>query len=804
MGAELNIAVRTLVEYVHQGGDLTAEFIGAARSQAGIRGHQSVQRSRPETYTPEVSVSRRLAIDRFVLNISGRIDGIFRTEHGVIIDEIKTTTRDPESFGQHRNPIHWAQAKAYAYLYAAEHGLGDLKVQLTYYQLGTGVTAESREAFTFKELEKFFMDLLRQYLRWAETLADWMEIRDGSIRDLAFPFPDYRLGQRKMAVAVYHTIREKSQLILQAATGIGKTMAALFPAIKAVAEGMNPKIFYLTARTTGRTAAEQALDELRGKGLRFKSVTLTAKDKICFRPDSLCDPEECAFAKGHFDRVGEALRAAFTQDALTREIIEKIAADYSVCPFEFSLALALWADGIICDYNYAFDPRIYLRRFFLDSTEDFTFLIDEAHNLVDRSREMFSAEIRKQPFLDMRRAVKSHLPDLYRCMGKINAHLVKIRKACSAQNGVLTEPDPPDGLYPLLRRFLGTADRWLSLNIRTDFRSPLLDLYFSVSAFMRVSEQFDHTYAVCQQQDGRDLRVKLFCMDPSKQMKEAMKRCRASIFFSATLTPASYFRRILGCDAGVRQLNISSPFPARNLGLIVADTVSTLYRHREQTAGRVAGTLHTLVDRHPGNYLFYFPSYAYLDMVHSHFRAKADGAAGADPDHLQIVVQTPEMSETDREAFIEGFAGDRSETLVGFAVMGGIFGEGIDLVGDRLTGAAVIGVGLPGISPERELIRRHFAAIDGTGFEFAYLFPGINRVLQAAGRVIRSGSDTGVVLLVDHRYASRRYASLLPPVWRPVRVRNPDGLSDALKHFWSGHSDAKRPAPAGSHAMDTP
>lgn len=778
MKIELNIAVRTLVEFVYRGGDLSFEFSGTARSLAGIRGHQKVQRSRPETYAAEVPASFRLETERFVLNISGRIDGLYQSEDGTVIDEIKTTTRNLEAIESDRYPAHWAQAKVYAHIYAAEKGLESVGVQLTYYQIDTGRTREFRRAFDAEILAEFFRSLVDRYLRWAQTVARWIEVRNASIRNTAFPFADYRPGQRKMAVAVYRAICDGVQLIAQAATGIGKTMAAVFPAFKAMAKGHTETIFYLTARTTGRRAAEQALDVLRAEGLRLKSVTLTAKEKICFTSEGICSPDACEFAKGHFDRLGGALQQGFASDALTRERIEAIARKHRVCPFELSLELSLWADCIICDYNYALDPRVYLRRFFLDAAGNYTFLVDEAHNLVDRAREMFSAQVEKQPFLDLRRAVKNQLPEIYRHMGKINAFMVKARKTCAAAGGQQTENGLPQDLLPLFKGFMAATDRWLALNTPAPFRNDLMALYFEVSAFMRVSEQVDRSYAVLSRTDGRNYRLKLFCMDPSGPMRAALRRCRSGVFFSATLTPVDYFHRILGCSDDARHMAIGSPFPRENLGVFIAAKVSTLYRYREQTASEVADALGSLTEHRSGNYLFFFPSYSYMQLVHTHFIARAGSAT--------VIVQTPAMSEAQREAFIAQFASDRPDTLVGFAVMGGIFGEGIDLAGNRLTGAAIIGVGLPGISQERELIRAYFTAVDGAGFEFAYLYPGINRVLQAVGRVIRSRRDRGTVLLIDRRYATRRYASLFPVEWRPVRVDGPRSIASGLHRFWSG------------------
>ena len=416
---ELQIAVRALVEHTFRSGDLEMVFQGLNRSVEAIRIHQKIQKSRSEEYHSELPVYHERETEDFLIKITGRIDGVYKNTDPIIIDEIKTTTRDLDSLKESENQVAWGQVKTYAYLYAIEHGLDEIGTQITYYQMNTGKIQELRRIFLAKDLETFFQDLIAQYLECANMLARWCRIRDESTQKLDFPFAAYRPGQRKMAVDVYKTIKNEGQLIVQAATGIGKTMAVIFPAIKAMGEGLTSKIFYLTARTTGRSVAEKALDELRRNGLKVKSLTLTAKDKICFSPQSACSGDECTFAKGFYDRLNGALKDILSEDAITRQAVEEVAKNHRVCPFEFSLDLSLWVDCIICDYNYVFDPRVFLRRFFLERNTGYTLLVDEAHNLVDRSREMFSSEIRKQPFLDMRRSLKNHLPSVYRSMGKI-------------------------------------------------------------------------------------------------------------------------------------------------------------------------------------------------------------------------------------------------------------------------------------------------------------------------------------------------------------------------------------------------
>jgi DNA excision repair protein ERCC-2 len=773
----LKIAVRDLVAYALRSGDLVFEFLSAVRPAEAVRIHQKIQQSRGQNYQAEAAVSHHVDTQLFTLAIGGRVDGIYPDSDPVLIEEIKTTTHSLDQFEQHENPIHWGQVKTYAYIYAKDHGLSAIDARLTYYQMDTGEIRNFQKHFTTADLESFFQDLVANYLQWAETIFRWKITRDESIHKLEFPFSAYRRGQREMAVHVYRTVKNETQLLVQAATGIGKTMAAVFPAIKAFGEGISTKIFYLTARTTGRIAAQKALAELHQRGLRLKSLTITAKDKICFNPNSACNPEECDFARGHFDRVNAALRDIFQHDAFTRETLEKFARCHRVCPFEFSLELSLWADCVICDYNYAFDPRVFLRRFFVEDGGDFTFLIDEAHNLVDRSREMFSAEIFKQPLLDVRRAVRRDLPQVYKSLGKINSWMIKARKICQESGPVRHEKEPPDSLYPSLRRFLLITERWLGRNIKAGYREELLELYFQVSGFMRVAEHFDESYVTCFEKIKKDLKLKLFCVDPSIQLKEALKRCKSAVFFSATMTPMAYFQQIFGCDEGAGRLILRSPFPAENFRLFISDRVSTLYRQREHTKNQVSDAISTFINQKKGNYLVFFPSYEYLQMVYDIFKIDC-----AECDHL---LQTPAMSENERDAFLGHFKRDNYRSLVGFAVMGGIFGEGIDLVGERLCGAVVVGVGLPGICLERELIRQYFNDTLKAGFEFAYQYPGINRVLQATGRVIRSETDRGGVLLIDQRYATYRYRSLLGQQWKITRIQDHRQAAAELKKFWT-------------------
>ncbi len=781
MKPTVSIAVRDLVEHVLRSGDLEMTVFGAARPVESIRLHQKLQRSRPEGYRSEVPVSFTVETDTVILEIGGRIDGILVEDGRTVIEEIKTTTSDPGDMAARVNSMHWGQARCYAYFHAREEQLERIDIQLTYIHIDTGDVREARKTHTLAELEEFFSGLAASYLERAESAAAWKKRRDESIETLAFPFPAFRTGQRNMAAAVFTTIRDRGKLIARAPTGIGKTAAVLFPGIKALGAGHADRLMYLTARTTGKQVAEETLSVMRASGLSLKSLTMTAKDTICFEPEASCSGEECPFARGHFDRINGAVRDIHTHtDSFDRAAIEHHAREHRVCPFEFSLELSLLADCVICDYNYAFDPRVSLRRLVEERAGTLVFLVDEAHNLPDRARDMFSAELAKQPFLDLRRALKDRLDGLYRLLGAVNRHFLSLRKTLEGTHGRSVEDEAPQSLLRPLRRFHGAAEKWLVRNIAADFREELLERWFETGAFLRIAESYDETYVTLSEASGRDVRIRLFCIDPSRRLREALDRSAAAVFFSTTMIPAGYFSTVLGCGGSeTRTIDLPSPFPPENLRIAVDGAISTLYRDRGRTKGLVAARLSALADSRRGNYLFYFPSYEYLLSVHEIFAAEASG--------MDIIVQERGMTEEERHAFLERFSHENERTLVGFAVMGGIFGEGIDLAGERLAGAAIVGVGLPGLSPERNVIRDYFNRQNGSGFEYAYLYPGMNRVLQAAGRVIRSETDRGVVLLIGRRFGNRSNASLFPPEWRPRRTpADPQALRGELEDFWNG------------------
>ena len=795
------VQVRELVEFALRRGDLGAEsqFVGPDRARAGIRGHQKIQRSRPAGYQTEIPVEQVVEADEFTLQIRGRIDGLLSTPQEVLLEEIKTVQGTWDHLA---DPLHWAQAKFYGYIYARTHALDKLVIQLAYLELETGKVTELRQSCSFAELSDFFAATTAIYLDWLRERHQWCQERDQSIRALAFPFPAYRPGQRDLAVAAYRVLTNGGRLFLVAPTGIGKTISVLFPAVKALGEGKLERIFYLTARTVGRTIAEKSLADLRQGGLKLRAVTLTAKEKVCVRAGQPCDPQTCPLALGYYDRVKPAIRDALGREEINRSTLEAVALKHQVCPFELSLDVSVWADAVICDYNYVFDPQVYLRRHFGEGGGQYAFLVDEAHNLVDRAREMFSANLDGREILEVRRAIKQAAPCCAKALAKLNSGMRKLGGPIASpdepvevsdssvelnlfpaqaavvrdkKNGIRTSHEFPETLTELLESALAEAETWLARNESAEFREDLLALYFRLHSFRRTAELYDERYVTIVE-NGPSVKVRLFCLDPSNLLRQALERGHAVIFFSATLTPMDYYRTLLGGTPEDPGLQLSSPFPPENLAVFIQDRIQTHFKGRAESLGEVVAAIGTLVQGRRGNYLIYFPSYQYLNAVLQEFQACHPS--------VSVLVQRPGMTEPERDAFLSAFSVEHGETLAGFAVLGGIFGEGIDLVGERLIGAVIVGVGLPQLCVERDLIRDYFQQQNAAGFDYAYTFPGMNRVLQAIGRGIRSETDRGVVLLIDARFNELRYRRLFPAWWRFVRVRYSDALREAVGGFW--------------------
>lgn len=774
----IRISVRSLVEFILREGDIDNRVSGSMEKDAMLLGgkiHRKIQSRMGTNYTAEVPLKIQMPCDGFVLQIEGRADGVLKDDGKVLIDEIKGILRSLEHL-EAPVPVHLAQAKCYAYIYAVQNSLKCIDVQMTYCQMETEEIRRFCQKFEFQELQTWFQDLVTQYEKWAKFEIEWRNVRNDSIRQIEFPFP-YREGQRDLVASVYRTILRKKKLFIQAPTGVGKTMATVFPAVRAVGEGLGEKIFYLTAKTIMRTVAEQAFSLLKEKGLLYKTITLTAKEKICFCEEAECNPDACPYAKGHFDRVNDAVFDLITHSGdWSREVLEEQAKKHMVCPFEMSLDVSNWADAVICDYNYAFDPQAHLKRFFSESGKgEYLFLIDEAHNLVERGREMYSASLYKEDLLEVRKMVKVEDPKLAKGLSECNQQFLELKRECEHYQILKSVSH----IALKLMNVLSKLEDYLEECKDAEKKKRVLDFYFAVRSFLNIHDIMDENYVIFSEmmEDGR-FQIKLFCVNPAVNLQNYLEQGNSTIFFSATLLPVHYYKKLLSVEKDDYAVYAHSSFPQENKFLFIGTDVSTRYTRRgESTYQRFARYIAVMAEQKKGNYMAFFPSYRFLEEVHTCFLECVDH-------EVDSICQVSYMDEEQREEFLEEFEQEREKSLVAFCVMGGIFSEGIDLTDDKLIGAVIAGTGLPQVCTEREILKQYFNAADMDGFDYAYLYPGMNKVLQSAGRVIRTESDRGVILLLDDRFRAMRYREVFPREWQQYQLGSVKNLEQEIRTFW--------------------
>lgn len=858
---EVRISVRSLVEFIMRQGDIDNRHRTAPENamQEGSRIHRMIQRRMGADYQAEVSLRYTFPTEQYTLIVEGRADGIIENDQGVCVDEIKGTYRDLTHM---REPVavHVAQAKCYAYIYSLQKELEEIRVRMTYCNIATEDIRYFYEDFTFTQLERWFAGLIADYRKWADYTWEWKQIRQRSIEQLEFPFA-YREGQKELAAYVYQSIYHKRKLFLEAPTGVGKTITVLFPSVKAMGKSMGDRLFYLTAKTITRTVADDTLELLRQKGLRFKSVILTAKEKICFMERTECNPENCPFARGHYDRINEAVYALLTsEERFSREVIERYAMQYQVCPFEFCLDISLFADGIIGDYNYLFDPHVYLKRFFGDGSQgNYLFLIDEAHNLLERGREMYSAVLVKERFLELKREIQQTLmsemekkarkkgvsgqltlsvtgmsetsdvlempavptvlemPEmpagpsgsgrgrksvllreeygkkLQYHLDKCNQQLLALKRECEGYRLV----EEIDDFVNVLMRLHSTMSDYLEEqeDVKLPVRESILDFYFEVAHFLDIYERVDEHYVkYTQMQEDGSFLLKLFCVNPRENLKECMGRGLSSILFSATFLPIQYYKELLGGDAEDYEVYAKSVFNNEKRALFIADDVTSKYTRRsDEEFDRIARYIDEIVRNRHGNYLVFCPSYSFLKRLYDLYEQRYAS------EEKECMLQQEAMSEEEREGFLNRFRGndaldlqqaihmeieEEDHTLIGFCVLGGIFGEGIDLKNDSLIGAVIVGTGIPQVCCEREILKNYFDGRGENGFDYAYRYPGMCKVLQAAGRVIRTAEDVGIIALLDERFLQMSNRRLFPREWESFERVNVDSIAKRVERFW--------------------
>ena len=755
----IKISVRNLVEFILRSGNLDNRRTSAADREAmqkGSRIHRKLQKQMKASYKAEVPLKWEEEYSDFIIEIEGRADGIINDEEACVIDEIKGVYRDLY-FLEEPVPVHKAQAMCYAYFYASQKKISKIEVQMTYCHLETEEIKRFREEFSFSYLKKWFEDLLSEYYKWANFQYQRRIERRSSMEGLEFPYP-YRKGQKELVSGVYHTMRTEKQLFIQAPTGIGKTMAAIFPAVRAVGEGHGDKIFYLTAKTITRTVAEEAFHILKEKGLSYKTISITAKEKLCLCEETDCNPEKCPYAEGHFDRINAAVFEILNEkDTYLREDLLEQAEKHRVCPYEMCLDISSWVDAVICDYNYVFDPNVYLRRFFSDGVKgDYLFLIDEAHNLVERGRKMYSAVLCKEDFLETAKIVKEHSAKLYKILKKCNRMMLEYKRECDE----CTVMENIAGLSLQLMNLLGEMENFLEKEHEEKVQKAVLEFSFSVRHFLNMYDIADENYVIYSHYDDEQrFLITLYCVNPKRNLQECLNKGRRDDY----------------------AICASSPFLRENLKLLVACDVSSKYTRRGVSEyEKMAEYIYELAAGKQGNYMVFFPSYRMLEDIYEIFRNKTEERQF----EVSCILQSSNMTEQEREEFLEAFQENSAKTLIGFCVMGGIFSEGIDLTGERLIGAAIVGTGLPQVGCEREILKNYYDEKAQNGFAYAYRYPGMNKVLQAAGRVIRTKEDRGVVLLLDERFLQREYLELFPQEWQSYERCTVGNAGQKIRAFW--------------------
>lgn len=812
----IKTSVRKLVEFLLRTGDITAGaglIADPEAMQEGSRLHRKIQRAQKATYQSEVPLKMSWSQEQYDLILEGRADGIDRVTDQewkamafredtissfdfpetkgslILIDEIKCVYRDVHSI-EEAEPLHLAQAKCYAYMYGSTKEVSEILVRITYCNIESEEKKYILGLYEMKELEEWFQNLMDQYKVWAQYYMEARTIRNQSILDLTFPF-SYREGQKSMTAMVYRAVKQKKHIFLQAPTGIGKTISTLYPVLKILSEGEVEKIFYLTAKTITRTVAEDTLKLLRSRGMQLKAVTITAKEKICIMDKMECNPVLCERARGHYDRINQALyEMLINQETIDRETILEYSERFMVCPYELSFEAAEWVDCIICDYNYVFDPHVNRKSLFGEKNgKQNVLLIDEAHNLLDRARDMYSAEINKNDFLSMKKLFQDKSKQIARKLQNCNRELLKLHSFIKEQDSAQTNhcvelSEQIDGLYYPILRLLEPLEEYITDHPEMDGREDAVEFYFCVRHFFITMESIEDGYLIYGENRGRDTILHLFCVDPSSRLEEYLERSRSGIFFSATLLPIPYYKQLLSGTGSIDAFSIPSPFQRERRLLAIAGDVTSRYTRRGEAEYRkIVRYIEKTMEEKPGNYMIFFPSY---EMLSDTYDLAMNGTLSL---LCRILRQEPSMEEREREIFLESFQENSSRPLIGFCVLGSIFSEGIDLTGSRLLGVMIVGTGLPQICNEREMIRTYFDRKGKKGYDYAYRYPGMNKVLQAAGRVIRTAQDVGIILLMDDRFLQRENQLLLPEEWDSYYEVNLQNYSQVLHRFWENYKD---------------
>ena len=851
MDGNVKISVRNLVEFMLRYGDIdNSSGTGDVNAMLeGARIHRKIQNSMGSNYSSEVPLKLSIPYEEFDIVVDGRADGIIKNDDGFVIDEIKGIYKDVKRI-EEPELLHIAQAKCYGYIYLhklrVEAGIEEeikyendeksddekvdeelnkeidndennkyeqIDVQITYCNIETEEIKRIKRIFGYTELKEWFKALVDEYYIWEREKYYHHIDMCKSVENLRFPF-EYRKGQKELAINVYKAINMEKNLFALAPTGVGKTIAMVYSAVQNLGRERAEKIFYLTAKTITRTVANDAYAILRKNGLNIKTVTLTAKEKICVLEKPNCNPDMCEYAKGHFDRINDVLFEIITnEDVITREVIEKYAFKYKVCPFELSLDVSNFVDGIICDYNYVYDPQASLKRYFANGQSGaYIFLVDEAHNLVERGRKMYSASLKKEDVLEIKNIIedefgikKSNLKTkenskegnvssnynseeavviaskLVKKLESVNKELLKLRKEC---DDGLVYYENVGNLYLKMIKAQNEFEALLAEGFDIESKDKFLEFYFNLISFIKIHELVDDNYEIYGELDYyNNFIVNLYCINPSTNLKACTEKGISTVFFSATMLPINHYKELLTGDVNEYAVYIDSPFAKDNRCIVCDTSVSSKYTRRgENEYKNIYSSIRNIIECKNGNYMVFFPSYKMLENIKDIM--EEDGF----DEMVNIVCQKSNMTEEEKEEFLARFDVSKyqsdTKSLVGLCVLGGIFSEGIDLTEESLIGSIIVGTGLPQVCDERNVIKEYFDSKGRDGFDFAYKIPGMNKVLQAAGRVIRTDTDRGVIALLDDRFNTWQYKQFFPREWDDVYFGNTNDIVNKTKEFW--------------------
>jgi DNA excision repair protein ERCC-2 len=778
----LKTGVKDLLELLFHPKDLGTSFFPATRGQEGTLGHHLLTSQRPTGYQKEVPIEYIYEWQDYRLIVLGRIDGLIESPTEIIVEEIKTTYTNLDDLTVDRYPAHQAQLQLYLYFVMVKYPDRKVTGRLSYLNLDNLSEKTFQLEITLTAAQTLFIPLAENYIHSHQNRVQWFKVRNNSIAGLPFPFTERRGGQDELMDLVTQAIEQERDLLLEAATGIGKTIGVLYPALKQLAQtDRYSQIFFLTAKTAGKEILKKTIIAAQNGGLKLRTVFIEAKERVCLSPGSQCHPIYCPYARDYYPKSDQVIPQLLAAELITPELIMDHAKHYELCPFELSLDLSLHADLIVCDYNYVFDPGVYLRRFFLHSgRKDFLFLVDEAHNLAARGRDMYSETLDLQSLIAFRNEITATHPKVaISCSAVEQFFQYWLQEMEEEQRPGIQMSHLPDLMEPALERLAAAVELMLRGRIPAENRRKIQEFYFTLTAFIRIATLAGKEYAIYVKKDEERTFLRLFCLNPGPLLRSRLEQGRLAIFFSATLSPLNYFQELLGARSDSLSLQLSSPFPQETRLYLHVPGIDTRYRCREASAPALARCIADLATSNIGNYLIFFPSYTYLKAIWPHLNQTLNGKAN-------IYAQTATMKEGQRRDFLRRITAIGTDhSNVGLAVLGGLFGEGIDLPGDQLVGVVIIGPGLPVISDEQELIRMYFDERNGEGFLFAYLIPGLIRVIQSAGRVFRTPDDKGVVLLVDDRFLDERYQELLPPDWfMPGRPFSNANYKQFLQEFW--------------------